>query len=190
VHCYSYVFVYTIHTYINYISYKLQTFGNNIGFPHFVPEMIILLAFATVLGSSINSWDSRKINTCYYTDNRKRQWLSVVKRYMYIHRPTYILNVSLPANTLMAGLRTSLYNNAHVLNNVHTWASVFLRPLVSMSFMVPFWAPALSPFRGACIRSHVCPEEVVYSLNDSCSHFTRHLFPPNVLHQRIVNILL
>jgi hypothetical protein len=112
----------------------------------------------------------------------------------YVHRPTYILNVSIPASTLLAGLRTSLYNMyAHVLNNVHTWASVFLRHLASTSFMVPFWAytvltPALSPFRGARVRSRACPEEVVYSLNDSCSDFTQRLFPPNVPHQHIMYI--
>jgi hypothetical protein len=32
--------------------------------------------------------------------------------------------------------------------------------------------PALSPFWGVPVRSHACPEDAVYSLNDSCSYFT------------------
>jgi hypothetical protein len=130
--------------------------------------------------------------TSYYTDTRRRQWLLVVKRCMYIHQTMYILNINLPASTLVAGLRTSLYNNAHVLNNVHTWALVFLRHLASMPFMVPFWAytdsGSVPISRSPCYNA--CPEEIVYSLNDSCSHFTQRLFPPNVPHQHIVNILL
>jgi hypothetical protein len=63
------------------------------------------------------------------------------------------------------------YDNAHVTSTVHTWALFFLRHLASS---------ALAPFRGARVRIHACPEEVVYRLNDSCSHFTQSLFPPNV----------
>ncbi len=37
--------------------------------------------------------------------------------------------------------------------------------------------PAMSPFWGAPVRSHACPEDAVYSLNDSCSCFTQRLFP-------------
>ncbi len=44
-------------------------------------------------------------------------------------------------------------------------------------------APALSPF-GARVRSHAVQrrllEEVVYILNDRCSHFTQRLFPLRV----------
>jgi hypothetical protein len=50
--------------------------------------------------------------------------------------------------------------------------------------------PALSPFLGARVRSHACLEEVVYSLNDSCSYFTQHLFPLSVSYQHTVNISL
>jgi hypothetical protein len=32
------------------------------------------------------------------------------------------------------------------------------------------------------------PEEVVYSLNDSCSHFTQRLFPPKVPQQHTETI--
>ncbi len=66
-------------------------------------------------------------------------------------------------------------------NNVHTWAIFFLRHLANMSSMVPFWASTdsgSSPF-GPCPKP--CRlEEVVYILNDSCSHFTQRLFPPRV----------
>ncbi len=49
--------------------------------------------------------------------------------------------------------------------------------------MCPAWSPsehqltpALSPIWGPRPKPR-CPEEVVYSLNDSCSHFTQRLFP-------------
>ncbi len=58
----------------------------------------------------------------------------------------------------------------------------FLRHLANMSRMVPFWAstdsgsvPIWGPRPKPC-----CPEEGVYFLNDSCSHFTQHLFPLRV----------
>ncbi len=72
---------------------------------------------------------------------------------------------------------------------VHTWASFFLRHLVNMSFMVPFWASTDSgsvPISGSPCPKPCCPEEVVYSPNDSCSHFTQRLFPPSVPWQRTV----
>jgi hypothetical protein len=40
--------------------------------------------------------------------------------------------------------------------------------------------PALSPIWDPHPKPS-CPEEVVYSPNDSCSHFTQRLFPPNFL---------
>ncbi len=43
-------------------------------------------------------------------------------------------------------------------------------------------APALSPFGGPRPKPRR-PEEVVYNPNDSCSHFTQHLFPPKVPQQ-------
>jgi hypothetical protein len=42
--------------------------------------------------------------------------------------------------------------------------------------------PALSPFGGPRPKPRY-PEEVVYSPNDSCSHFTQCLFPPKVPQQ-------
>ncbi len=47
------------------------------------------------------------------------------------------------------------------------------------SRVCPAWSPsghiltqALSPFWGAPVGSHACPEDAVYSFNDSCSNFT------------------
>jgi hypothetical protein len=55
------------------------------------------------------------------------------------------------------------------------------------SQICPAWSPsehqltpALSPIWGPCPKPRR-PEEVVYSLNDSCSHFTQCLFPRNFL---------
>ncbi len=67
-------------------------------------------------------------------------------------------------------------------NNVHTWAIFFLRHLANMSCMVPFWASTDSgsvPMWGPRPKPRH-PEEIVYILNDSCSHFTQCLFPPKV----------
>ncbi len=106
------------------------------------------VVFAMVPGSSINSWDSwfifnlQKINTCYtrtICTRKKGQQLTV----WGVHICTvtaYILNIFFSASMLVSGLRTSLYNNAHISNNIHTWASVLLRHLASTSFMGPFWA--------------------------------------------------
>jgi hypothetical protein len=55
--------------------------------------------------------------------------------------------------------------------------------------MCPAWSPpehqltpALSPIWG--LRPKPCrQEEVFYSLNDSCSHFTQRLFPPKLPQQ-------
>ncbi len=80
---------------------------------------------------------------------------------------------------------------AHNLSNIHTWAMFFLRHLANMSFMVPFWASTNSgsvPIWGAPHLKPRHPEEVVYSLNDSCSHFTQRLFPPKVPQQHTKTI--
>ncbi len=68
------------------------------------------------------------------------------------------------------------------LNNVHTWAMFFLWHLANMFGMVPFWTSTDScsvPIWGPRPKLRG-PEEVVYILNDSCSHFTQRLFPPRV----------
>jgi hypothetical protein len=67
----------------------------------------------------------------------------------------------------------------------------FLRHLTNMSFMVPFWASTGSgsvPIWGGPHPKPHHPEEVVYSLNDSCSHFTQRLFPPKVPQQHTETI--
>ncbi len=114
-------------------------------------------------GSSINSWDSwfifnlRKINTCYYADNRHWSWR--------VH---------------MWQCCASRYIQHTCIDNVHTWASVFLRHLASSSFMVPFW-----PYTDSgslpilAVRSHACPEDAVYSFNDDSSYFAQRIFPPS-----------
>jgi hypothetical protein len=66
-----------------------------------------------------------------------------------------------------------------------------LRHLANMSCIVPFWASTDSgsvPIWGLHSKPRR-PEEVVYILSDSCSHFTQHLFPPKVpqQHTRIIS---
>jgi hypothetical protein len=61
----------------------------------------------------------------------------------------------------------------HYLSNVHTWA-VFFLPALS-----PIWGPRPKLRR---------PEEVVYSPNDNCSHFTQCLFPPKLPQQHTCTI--
>ncbi len=82
----------------------------------------------------------------------------------------------------MANKLKFLFTISTWLGNVHTWAIFFLRHLPNMSCMVPFWASTDSgfvPIWGP--RPKPCRlEEVVYILNESCSHFTQRLFPPNV----------
>jgi hypothetical protein len=75
------------------------------------------------------------------------------------------------------------------LSIVHTWAIFFLRHLANMSSMFPFehqLTPALSPIWGPRPKPRR-PEEVVYSLNDSCSHFTQRLFPPKLPRQLYIH---
>jgi hypothetical protein len=62
-----------------------------------------------------------------------------------------------------------------------SWGTSRIRPSWSPSGHV--LTPVLSPFQRVWVRSHACPEEVVYSLNDSCSYFTQRLFPPSVSDQ-------
>ncbi len=82
-------------------------------------------------------------------------------------------------------LTVNLFTFAHHLKSVHTWTVFFLRHLKNMSSMVPIWASTGSGFvpiwgpRPKPCRS----EEVVYSLTDSCSHFTQRLFPPKLSQQ-------
>jgi hypothetical protein len=54
-------------------------------------------------------------------------------------------------------------------------------PLLSINWL---W---LCPHLGGPCPKPRCPEEVVYSLNDSCSHFTQRLFPLKLPQQHIQN---
>ncbi len=155
--------------------------------------LVVLCLFATVPGSSLNSWDSwfifnlRKINTCYYTDTAcarevvsDRWWQNTCTYWT-----TYVLNVGLPASMIEKRLRylftiMHVYWILYILGLRSSWGTSRARPAWSLSGHI--LTLALSPFRGTHSRSCAPPEEVVYSLNDSCSHFTQRLFPPTVPH--------
>ncbi len=71
-----------------------------------------------------------------------------------------------------------LYDNAHKLGDVHTWASFFLRHLANMSFMVPFWASTDSdsvPIWGACVRSHAVRRRLFVVLM-TAAHISPNVF--------------
>jgi hypothetical protein len=70
-----------------------------------------------------------------------------------------------------------------------------LSPSWGTSRICPAWSPpehqltpALSPFWGPRPKPRR-PEEVVYSPNDSCSHFTQRLLPPKLPQQHRCTIL-
>jgi hypothetical protein len=103
------------------------------------------------------------------------------------------LKHSISASILVSGLRTSLYDmhiyrTTYILGLQSSWGTSRVHP--SWSHSRHILTPALSPFLRARVRSHACPEEVVYSLNDSCSHFPQCLFPPNVPYQPTLSNLL
>jgi hypothetical protein len=73
-----------------------------------------------------------------------------------------------------------------------TWAIFFLRHLANMSSMVPLWAstdsgfvPNLGPASEATPSGGGC---LLYSLNDSCSHFTQRLFSLKLPQQHTCTI--
>ncbi len=68
-----------------------------------------------------------------------------------------------------------------------SWGTSRIRPAWS-----PFehqLTPALSPIWGPHPKPSR-PEEVVYSLNDSCSHFTQRLFPAKLPRQHTCTIFI
>ncbi len=95
---------------------------------------------------------------------------------MYVYWTTCILSVGLPASILEKGWYISLQQYSCILGLQSSWGTSRARPAWSPSGHV--LTPALSSFRGTHARSHAPPEEVVYSLNDSCPHFT-NAFPSN-----------
>jgi hypothetical protein len=71
-------------------------------------------------------------------------------------------------------------DNTHILRMYilglrSSWGTSRVRP--SWSPFGYILTPTLSPFWGAPVGSHACPDDAVYSLNDSCSCFTQCLFP-------------
>ncbi len=71
-----------------------------------------------------------------------------------------------------------------------------LRSSLGTSRVRPAWSPsghiltpALSPFWGPSVRSHACPEDAVYSLNDSYSYFT-NVFSLRALHTNVQKYLI
>ncbi len=185
----------SLHTLIVYAKFCINVVINL-----FLQYFTNMYFFTTVPGSSINSWDSwfifnlRKINTCYHTNTICAQkWTVIVgDNFMYILSNAY-LEYWLSSEYAWKKGWVSLYRNSRILVNVHTWASVFLRHLSSMSCMVPSWAHTDSgsfPILGHHARSHAPKEEVIYSPNDSRSHFIQRLFPPTVPCQGILDILI
>jgi hypothetical protein len=71
-----------------------------------------------------------------------------------------------------------IYWSLYILGLRSSWGTSRARPAWSLSRHI--LTPALSPYWGTHARSHALPEEVVYSLSDSCWHFTQRLFPPTV----------
>jgi hypothetical protein len=63
----------------------------------------------------------------------------------------------------------------YILGLRSSWGTSRVRPSWSPSGHI--LTPTLSPFWGAPVGSHACPENAVYSLNDSCSCFTQRFFP-------------
>jgi hypothetical protein len=63
----------------------------------------------------------------------------------------------------------------YILGLRTSWGTSRVRPSWSPSGHI--LTPALSPYWGAPVGNHACPEDAVYSLNDSCSCFTQRLFP-------------
>ncbi len=140
--------------------------------------------------TSINSWDSwfifnlRKINTCYcmtylaHGERQKRILLVWVSIFMYINNVT---NVSLGcwfSSDTCNRVEIPLYDNVHVLSNIHTWASFFLRHLANISFMVPFWASTDSgsvPVWGARVRSHAVRRRLFVVLM-TAAHISPNVF--------------
>ncbi len=101
-------------------------------------------------------------------------------------------DVSFPA---ILAIRLAVSWNSS-LRWVHDWAMYILGLCSSWgtSRICPAWSPSehlltpLCPHLGPRLKPNH-PEEVVYSLNDSCSHFTQRLFPPKVpqRHTRIIS---
>ncbi len=80
---------------------------------------------------------------------------------------------------------TLTHHLSNVLGLSSSWGTSRIRPAWSPSEHQ--LTPALSPIWGQHPKPHH-PEEVVYSPNDSCSHFTQCLFPPILPQQHTCTI--
>jgi hypothetical protein len=94
---------------------------------------------------------------------------------MYIQWTVYISNIPSQQVCLCQGwehlfTKMHMYRTMYILGLRSFWGTSWVRSSWSPSGHI--LTPALSQFLGACVRSHACPEEVVYSLIDSCSYFT------------------
>jgi hypothetical protein len=100
-----------------------------------------------------------------------------MRKYMYIHQITWILKVGLPA-MLVIRLKflftiTHMFWVMYILGLRSSWGTSRVRP--SWSPSEHLMTPALSPFRGARVRSHAYPEEIVYSLM-TAAHISPNVF--------------
>ncbi len=136
-------------------------------------------------GSSINSWDSwfifnlhknKHLLLCEHSLCMKTATI-IGNNSMYILNNVF-LECWLPMSVLCVRKLNISLQNTHILIIVHTWASG-LQSSWGTSRAPPAWSPsghvltlALSPFQSTHGRSHAPPEDIVYILNDSCSHFT------------------
>ncbi len=143
----------------------------------------------------------RKINTCYYTNNSNahiymgkgfQEAICCLVTGCCITCEYRDVNSLVTLRKGGIGFRILFYTHP-LLCNVNTWAISFLRHLANIFSMVPFWASTDSdfvPIWGP--RPKLCrPEEIIYSPNDSCSHFTQRLFPPKLprnIHELFLTI--
>jgi uncharacterized membrane protein len=82
---------------------------------------------------------------------------------------------------------TRRYWEMYVLGLRSSWGTSRVRPAWSPSGHI--LTPALSPFWGVSVGSHACPEDAVYSLNDSYSYFT-NIFSLRELHAHVQKYLI
>ncbi len=131
--------------------------------------------FTTVPGSSINSWDSwfifnmRKIN-------------NVIIRIIDIGHGEYIRN------------KAVYYIQHTCIDNVRTWASVFLRHLASTSFMFSFWPYTDSgsvPISSCTQLEATLVRRMLFIVLMTAAHISPNVFSFRVAsHQCTENILL
>ncbi len=149
------------------------------------------ILFATVPGSSINSWDSwfifnlQKINTCYYTTyytTKRQEDTLLLQESLRIHwqcNPCGFLDVNFLSNT--CSMWSISWDSS--LRSTRDWTMYILGLCSSCgtSRICPAWSPsehllspALSPF-GARVRSHAVRRRLFISLM-TASHISPNVF--------------